>query len=193
MPKEVLQPQLATFSLPPYFMLNALKTAVIFSAEWNGATTSGSSNPRSELREMTNNGLTLANWSGASGRHKMEVDLRVTRLDGIHEVVVAQIHGPDDDLTVFRLKTGNRLFITNGDDDEWHQVATYVPGPDSARIKLGFDVQGGQVRFTVNGTDTGFSLPCGAGNYFKTGCYLQKKQESGGATVELYGVKVEHS
>lgn len=193
MPREILQPQLATFSLPPYFELNAAKTAVVFRAEWNGATTPNSNNPRSELREMVNNGLTLANWAGTSGRHSMEVDLAITRLDGIHEVVVAQIHGGDDDVTVFRLKTGNRLFITNGDQDDWQQVATYTPGPTAPRIKLGFIAQGGQVRYTVNGTDTGHSLSIGSGNYFKTGCYLQKKQDSGGATVELYGVKVAHT
>jgi hypothetical protein len=39
---------------------------VTFTAPVNGTTTSGSKYPRSELREMTNNGLSNASWSATN-------------------------------------------------------------------------------------------------------------------------------
>lgn len=193
MPVEILQPQLATYTHPEWFHLNAEKTAVVFAANWDGATTPNSNNPRSELREMVNNGNTLANWSGSTGRHQMDCELRVTRLDGAHHVVIGQIHDADDDVTVFRLE-GNQLWITDGDNTHGHLLGTYTPGPNSTKIKIGFDVFAGTIRYRYNGNTVPYELPMqGDGGYFKTGCYLQVKQNSGGATVELYSVKVVHS
>lgn len=194
MVKEILQPQLATYSLPPWFMLNANKDAVVFSADWDGATTPNSDNPRSELREMVNNGNSLANWDGGSGRHQMDVDIRVTRLEGGNDVVLAQIHGGDDDVSVFRLFSNGQLWITNGDNPNGKQIASgYVPGPTAPRMKLGFDVLAGKIRYKYNGNVVPYELPIGSGNYFKTGCYLQVQNNSGGATTELYSVRVVHS
>lgn len=190
--QEIKQPQLATYSNPPWFYLNTEKTGVIFSANWDGETTSGSSNPRSELREMVNDGNTLANWDGAQGRHQMDVEFRVTRLDGLHHVVVGQIHDASDDVTVFRLE-GTQLWITDGDNPHGYFLGTYTPGPDSARIKVGFDVFGGEVHYRYQGNQVGYTHPIGSGCYFKFGAYLQRKQDSGGATVEMFSLKVVHS
>lgn len=190
MPLEIEQPELATYTNPDWFFLNAAKTAVVFRANHDGATTPNSSNPRCELREMTNNGLTKAGWDGRSGRHVMEVDLAVTRLDGSHHVVVGQIHGGEDDVSVFRLE-GSTLWATDGDTPHGFQVtSSYVLG---TRIKLAFDVQAGTISYRYNGQTLPYTHEVGPNNFFKCGCYLQVKQNSGGAEVQLYGVKVTHS
>ncbi len=49
-PDEIDQPELDTYSNASFFFLNTLKTGVTFRAYTNGATTSGSGYPRSELR-----------------------------------------------------------------------------------------------------------------------------------------------
>jgi hypothetical protein len=56
---SVKQTSLATYSLSPYFYIpDDDMTAVKFVAPTRGLTTSGSTNPRSELREMVNGGKT---------------------------------------------------------------------------------------------------------------------------------------
>lgn len=86
-----------------------------FRAAVNGVTTSGSKYPRCELREMNGDG-DLAGWSTTSGYHRMEWEAAFTALPtGKPHVVGAQVHGGDDDVTVWRLE-GNQLYITDGDD-----------------------------------------------------------------------------
>src|SRR5262245_33357455 len=59
-PLEVKQPELATYSHDEYFHLNAARDGVVFRAHAGGATTSNSGYPRSELREMADNGASMA-------------------------------------------------------------------------------------------------------------------------------------
>src|SRR5262249_13030697 len=79
-PDEILQPALATFKIDPYFELNPSSTGVLFNAPCGGATTGGSSYPRSELREMSSGGSTAASWSTTSGTHTMVVREAITHL-----------------------------------------------------------------------------------------------------------------
>ena len=75
-PDEITQPELDTFSVDPYFMLNDDASAVVFRADVDGVTTSGSGYPRSELREM--DGTSKAAWSTTSGRHTMTITQAIT-------------------------------------------------------------------------------------------------------------------
>src|SRR5262245_39557093 len=59
-PTEILQPALNTFVDPNYFYVNAAGNGVVFTAPCGGVTTGGSSYPRSELRQMANNGSSQA-------------------------------------------------------------------------------------------------------------------------------------
>lgn len=69
-----------------------------------GFATSGSKNPRTELREMAGNGTEKAAWKGGSGTHTMSLTGQVDRLTRVApHLVIAQIHGADDDMTVFRV------------------------------------------------------------------------------------------
>lgn len=92
----------------PYFY-TASDGGMIFMAPVNGATTSGSKYPRSELREMKADGNKAA-WTVEQGG-KLAATLAVNELpvksDGSKgRVVVGQIHGPDDELC--------RLYYDNG-------------------------------------------------------------------------------
>lgn len=197
-PTNIRQPQLATYSIDPWFVTTAGCTGVRFRAAVNGVTTSGSSYPRSELREMKNNGADNASWSSTSGTHTMVVQEAITALpqDKPH-VVAGQIHDSSDDVSVFRLE-GTNLYVTNGDTSH-HKLVTsgYQLG---TRFEAKFVVSGGTIRAYYNGVlqttiSRGFS-----GGYFKAGAYTQANcgnsdpcSTSNYGQVEIYGLTVTHS
>jgi hypothetical protein len=192
-PDEILQPELCTFQ-DGYFHTNATCDGVVFQAPCGGATTSGSGYPRSELREMTGNGQAEASWSTSSGTHTMVTTQAITHLPVVKpQVVAGQIHGPSDDLTVFRLE-GQHLFIDlNG-----------TAGPTlTTQYKLGdiftvaFVAHNGGVDYYYNGQFIYTYKISASGCYFKTGCYTQSNTSKGDAAtaygeVVVYGVSVTH-
>lgn len=99
----------------PYFTPNAVGNAVQFSVFANGGTTSSTtSHPRSELRELLADGTTKAAWTCGSGKtHVMSGTSTVTHLPADSEasgtpkpqVCFAQIHDADGD--VVRLQVEN--------------------------------------------------------------------------------------
>ncbi|NIK59362.1 polysaccharide lyase family 7 protein [Kribbella shirazensis] len=195
-PTEIKQPALATYTNDPLFKV--MGNGVQFRAPVNGVTTSGSSYPRSELREMTANGTQNAAWSSTSGTHTLTVKEAFTKLPaGKPHVVGAQIHGGDDDVTVFRLE-GSKLYVTDGDNPH-HKLVTssYTLGtPFEAK----FVVSGGKVRAYYNGvlqTTLSKSL---SGAYFKAGAYTQANCENSSpcsssnyGEVQIYDLLVQHS
>ncbi|WP_243859197.1 polysaccharide lyase family 7 protein [Amycolatopsis arida] len=170
-PKNVEQPELATYSIDPWFVATPSCDAVRFRAAVNGVTTSGSSYPRSELREMTNSGTKKASWSSTSGTHTMVIEQAITALpkDKPH-VVAGQIHDADDDVSVFRLE-GSKLYVTNGDTSH-HKLVTdnYVLG---TKFRAKFVVSGGKVRAYYNGAPQTTISTSFTGGYFKAGAYTQ--------------------
>ena len=147
---EILQPSLsAERVISAVFEVTPGCEAVVFSAGVDGATTSGSSYPRSELREMVDAGSAEAGWSSDSGVHTLAVTEAFTHLpnDKPH-LVGAQIHDSEDDVSVFRLE-GTKLYVTDGDDahaalaDDTYQLGT----PFEAK----YVVEGGEVRAFYNG------------------------------------------
>lgn len=205
-PTEIKMPALATYA-GPHFYVNATGDGLTFVAPTDGVTTKNSKNPRSELREMNADG-TLAAWSSTVGAHSMEVELTVDEFQrgGKPHVVIAQIHDKNDDVCVFRLEgntTGDRtigkLWITDGDKTRGHFVADVRLGE---RIRVGFHVQNGIIRFGYNGEPLPYEQrKAVTGCYFKAGCYNQ----AGGiitrlpdgsadvARVTIYSVAVTHS
>ncbi len=197
---EVKPPQIATFTDPDYFYVSPAGNSVIFKAHAGGATTSGSGYPRSELRERTSDGTADIAWSASSGKHTMFIDQRVNHLpvEKPH-IVVGQIHGGSDDLTVFRLE-GNKLFIDIGGSDGPVLSNNYQLG---TRFTVKFEVQNNQVKYYYNNALVPFTLETNvSGAYFKAGAYTQsacqgdKKvpDESCDAygEVEIFDVKVTH-
>jgi hypothetical protein len=194
--REVTQPQLASFALSPWFAVNAVGDGVVFQANAGGATTSGSSYPRSELREMTGGGAQNASWSSTSGTHTMVISEAITALPSVKPHVVAgQIHDANDDVAVFRLE-GTSLYLTHGDDSHYKLITgSYHLG---TRFEAKFVVSGGKVAAYYNGVlqasiDDSFS-----GGYFKAGCYTQSNTDKGDAAgaygqVIVFGLTVTHS
>jgi hypothetical protein len=167
---EIKQPQLATYSIDPYFKNNSTNTGVLFRAHTGGATTSGSGYPRSELREMTSNGTVNAAWSSGSGTHTMEIDQAITHLPVVKPHIVAgQIHDGSDDVIVFRLE-GQKLFIDINGSDGPILNSAYVLG---TRFKVKFVVSGNQTKCYYNDVLKYTLSKSYSGAYFKAGAYTQ--------------------
>ena len=185
------------------FKLNPAKTGIIMTTDYEGYTTANSTNTRMEFREQKSPGYLPASWSTGSGRHKMAVTTQVDRTDGNH-VVIAQIHGASDDLTVFRVE-GTTLWATHGDEAHGANLGTISLGQ---KIRVGFDVRNNATDFYVDfnpGTSDPSTLwvagnkkhtysASDGGCYFKAGNYLQRKGSAGSWTqVTLYNVVVSHA
>lgn len=207
-PTEIEQPALALYRLDPWFVVTSDGQGVRFRAPVNGVTTSGSGYPRSELREMANNGQDQASWTSFSGIHTMTIDQAITHLPDIKKHVVAgQIHDGGDDVIVIRLE-GTKLFVDINGDDGPILTNNYALG---TRFTVKFEVSNGQTRIYYNGTtvnNTGTNTPFALiqdyeGAYFKAGAYTQSKciQDEGEETncsannfgeVIIYGLTVTH-
>jgi Alginate lyase len=187
------QPALTTYS-SRWFGLDAAKGGVVFTANAGGATTSGSSYPRSELREM--NGGEKAAWSSTRGTHTLEVRQAVLAVPPAKpEVVTAQIHDGSDDVMEVRLE-GERLIAQYDDGGTDITIdPSYVLGtPFNLRIVAA----GGRIDVFYNGVRRAQIPRSGSEWYFKTGTYLQSNTEKGDraeavARVALYSLRVTHS
>jgi hypothetical protein len=201
-PNTVTQPQLATYSVDPYFLASDGCTAARFRAPTNGATTSGSSYPRSELREMTSNGTVKASWSTTSGTHRMFIDEAITAVPkGKQHIVAGQIHDASSDVIVIRLEYP-KLYIDIGGTDGPTLDANYTLGK---RFNFEFVARNGAIEVYYNGGTTPvYKLNHAASSlYFKAGAYTQSNcstESQYGATcgasdygeVKIYGLQVKH-
>ncbi|AKU15153.1 polysaccharide lyase family 7 protein [Luteipulveratus mongoliensis] len=195
-PKDVMQPELATYGIDPWFTATDDCTGVQFRAAVNGVTTSGSSYPRSELREM--DGSDKASWSSTEGTHTMVINEAITHVpEGRPNVVAGQIHDADDDVSVFRLE-GTKLYITSPDDSH-HKLVTsdYQLG---TKFEAKFVVSGGEIKAYYNGQLQTTQTQDFDGAYFKAGAYTQANCENADpcaddnyGEVKIYGLTVSHS
>ena len=198
-PDEIKQPQLNTYTNADYFFTNKTNDAVTFKANAGGATTSGSNFPRSELREMFENGKKSAAWSSAEGTHTLFIDQRITHLPDVRKhMVVGQIHDADKYVIFFRIEDKKLLVSVNGGARETLDD-NYVLG---TRFSVKMVVSNNKVKCYYNEVlkytfDINFT-----GGYFKAGAYVQsscqgaKKTEGESCNaygaVEIYNVWVKH-
>jgi hypothetical protein len=198
-PDEIKQPKLNTYTNNDYFFANKKGDAVTFKANAGGFTTSGSNFPRSELREMMNNGKESASWSSATGTHTMFIDQRITHLPDVRpHMVVGQIHDADKYIVFFRLEGTKLLVSVNGGDrevmDAHYQLGT--------RFTVKMVVNNNETKCYYN-DDLKYSCKGSfSGAYFKAGAYVQsscqgnKKTEGESCNaygeVEIYNVWVKH-
>lgn len=165
---EVKQPDLNGYSISPYFRVTSTGTGVIFRARADGATTSGSGYPRSELREMKNNGTATANWSSGSGTHTLEVEMSIKNLPAVKpHMIVSQIHDNTSDLLAFKI-TGSKLFIDNDDVNRATLTSSYSLG---TRFTIKFVASGNKTKCYYNGV-LKYTLNKSYSGYFKTGAYV---------------------
>ena len=184
-PAEIVQPQLATFSLNPYFVVNVARDGVVFRAHAGGVTTPGSDYPRSELREMKNLGADEAAWSTFNGVHTLTATVTITHLPiAKPHVVAAQIHDASDDVIMVRLE-GEHLFVEGGGQELGDLDPAYRLGTP---FTLSIRAAGG--RIAVFYDDTGIPKvdidSVTDGCYFKIGAYTQSNPSRGDAP-DAYG------
>jgi len=88
-------PNLSSYTNPDWFFVR--DNWAIFQV-WAGSdTSSGSGNPRMELRELTANGSGLIYWDGTTSKeHRMRWKVRVDRLPSSGKVCFGQIHDRTD-------------------------------------------------------------------------------------------------
>jgi hypothetical protein len=214
--QEIYTPALYTLNLDPWYKLVKDKDgyAVQFRANHGGATTSGSKNPRSEYREMEENhhfknSSGAAAWSNTDGKtHTMWIKQKVTHLTSAKpHVVVGQVHGAGDDVTVFRLEglqggvAGNegtlgvldtigKLWITKGNDTHGFLVdGNYKIG---TMFTVKFIAHDGTIEYEYNGEKVPYEhKEALTGCYFKLGNYTQSNSgtapnETDNAYAETY-------
>jgi poly(beta-D-mannuronate) lyase len=177
-PLEIFQPELATYAIDPYFVLDAAKTGVVFHAHAGGVTTSNSGYPRSELREMANGGADEADWSTTVGVHTMTITQAITHLPEVKPHVVAgQIHDSEDDVVMIRLED-THLFVEGGGDELGDLATDYVLGtPFTVRLTAAdgiIDVYYEDMAEPVVSIERDAT-----GCYFKAGAYTQSNLEQG--------------
>lgn len=171
-PTEVKQPVLATYKLNPWFVVTEDGKAVRFRAPVSSVTTTGSNYPRSELREMTNNGMEKASWDTLTGTHTMTIDQAITAVPQTKKHVVAgQIHDADDDIIVIRLEYPT-LYVNVDGDNVVTLDKNYTLGK---RFTVKFVVHNNKTDIYYNDSSTPIYTLNKAytGAYFKAGAYTQ--------------------
>lgn len=197
-PLEIKQTSLGTYTNEPYFQVNAAANGVQFRAPVNGVTTSGSGYPRSELREMTNNGKDNASWSTTSGVHSMYIEQAITAVPQVKKHVVAgQIHDANDDVIVIRLEYPKLFVDINGKTGPTLD-SNYQLGK---KFTVKFVADNGQIKVYYNNSQSPvYSLKkASSGNYFKAGAYTQSNcskekvcADNNFGEVVIYKLDVQH-
>ena len=138
-----------------------------------GGTTSGSSNPRSELRQRVKNDP--EGYWDSKNLQTFRCVLSVERLTAKRgHTVISQIHGGKDDTQVWRLER-NKLWLTNGNDNNWKLVdPNFVLGDIHT---LEYKVDKGVIKTFYDGKAIA-ELPMSGTGYFKAGAYLQSNEKT---------------
>lgn len=189
---EIKMPNLKTFS-SSFFRLNEAKDGVVFRANAGGARTANTSYPRSELREMTDEG-SRASWSSFRGTHTMTLKVAISHLPEVkQELVMAQIHDAEDDVIMIRLEK-NHLFVESDGKNIGELDANYKL---NTRFSITIQAEAGRIKVLYNGVEKMNIVKKGSGYYFKAGCYTQTNTDKGDQAmaygeVIIYSLKVTH-
>ncbi len=189
-PTEIVQSELASYTIEPYFEVGGNGDVVVFMAHAGGVTTDSSMFPRSELREMTSDGSTKASWSTTSGRHTMTITQAITHLpDVVPHVVAGQIHDEDEYVVLVRLD-GQRLWVkSNNGSEEGVLDPAYVLGTE---FTLRITAADGLIHVYYNDlANPAVSVPYDTtGCYFRAGAYSQSNTDYGDAPESYAEVRV---
>lgn len=169
---DILRPELDSYQNSPLFAATGDKKGVVFRAPVNGVTTGGSDYPRTELREMTDNGTEEIFWPSMEGTHTLVLEEAITAVPKNKPVVVAgQIHGDDDDLLVIRLEYP-KLYITRGGSNLYTLDENYTLGK---KFTVKFSAGGGKISVYYNNSASPvYTLDKKVNEaYFKAGAYVQ--------------------
>ena len=147
---------------------------VVFKAHVGGATTSGSSYPRSEFRQLVGGD---DNYWSMDDYQYLEVRVRATNLPKTKpEVSMVQIHGPDDEpLRVEYREDSQGLHVVQNEDTTETYVLDYELGQ---QLFVTVTVNDGDITLYILNEDTGKDYEDtweaeDSTGYFKVGCYTQ--------------------
>jgi hypothetical protein len=201
--QEIKQPALDSYS-DSFFQVDSTGKGVVFTGPVDGATTSGSKYPRSELREMTDGGTTQASWSTTDGTHTMSLTEAITELPPVKpQVVGAQIHSPDHDVIeieadgLHSIRPGTVALGVRFEGTTQSRLLdpTYVLG---TRFRIQLKVAAGRIKVVYNGVTMLVLDDTGSGMYFKAGDYTQSNLSKGDVApaagqVIIYRLVVTHT
>ncbi len=194
------------------YFYTATDGAMVFRAMVEGATTSGSSYARSELREMI--GTTRAAWNLSTGgvmTATLEVDQAPIRSDGtVGKLVVGQIHGVSNELV--RLYWDNsKLYFANdisgsaGNENKFYFANAAGAQPNVSldeRFSYVIDAKGTSLEVTIyadgdiyKSVTTINSAWQSDSLYFKAGTYLGVNETggTGWGQTSFYDVRFNHT
>src|SRR5580704_117299 len=187
----------------PYFYTGS-DGAMVFWAPINGATTSGSSYPRSELRELLNTNDTSVDWT-PYGTHILDAQVKVLQVPtSTKKVIIGQIHGYSGAaLPTVKVEFGNNTVYatvkTNSNDDGSDFVFPSVSSALSNSITYEIKLVNGLVTIVINNKTNSMNIFQTDPNYtndtqyFKAGDYCQADSCSNpanadGARVAFYAL-----
>jgi poly(beta-D-mannuronate) lyase len=190
----VMQPALDTYR-SQYFATNATNDGVLMTAPVQGATTSGSTHTRSELRETASDGTLPFGWSTGSGTNVMKATEAITHLPGGRGTIgFAQLHGPGSTWYLILEASGNgdgtatlKVKDNTGRADGQVIDARYVLG---TKFGLTLSAVNGAISVGYNGVQKITTTNNMSGAYFKIGAYNQSSGDYG--QVDVYGLSVTH-
>ena len=201
---EILTPQLLAGYASDYFYSGS-DGAMTFWAPVTGATTSGTSYPRSELREMLNTNDTSVDWTG-QGVHTINAQCQVLQIPSSGNVCIGQI----------KAFTGNTfplvfMLYNNGVVQGRIKTDSFNDGSDftfnyanvglSNNIAYQVQMVNGLITIAVNGVTNSLNVyqtdPRWTTNtfYFKAGDYCQDNvgTDLEGARVAFYALNTAHT
>lgn len=176
-PTEIKQPGLTRYADSRCFFVRG--EAVVFRVTGSGVTTSGSSYPRTELREMK--GSSKASWST---RDPFELEAEYA-CDGNAKVVIAQIHDADDDLVMVSWENGSVVAEFSKGKGKGSEKVTIGRVRRDDWFKAGIGADDGAVWVTLNGAIKVKRTRPRSGCYAKAGAYLQSNKSSAWAEVSI--------
>ena len=191
-PEEIVEPELSSFT-NDFFRLNEAGRRV-FTANAGGVTTSGSSYPRSELREM--NGREKASWSNTAGTHTMRVREAVTSSRRSSRTSSPRRSTtPRSDVMRGRLE-GRACWCGTRRERRLRPSTRRTRSALPTRCEI--PPPSGHIRVSYNGTQKADIVKSGAGWYFKAGSYVQSNLSRGDAPnaegqVVIYALHVQHA
>lgn len=194
-PTEVKQPGLNRFADSRCFFVR--DDGVVFRTRVDGVTTSGSSYPRCELRELDPKA-----WSTTSGTHTLKGTVAIAHLPKNKPIACfGQIHGGSDDIVrlLAERRADGRIELTasfglgkgKGSDD--HLIGVVDEGQ---RFSFQIHASGGTVVVSIDGVNKATRACDDDTAYFKAGLYLISNTDYDDADeygeVVIYALTREH-
>lgn len=172
--------------IPDYYVLDSDGNVEMRAHLDGGRTSNNTKYPRTEYRELKENGVDRAAWSvSSSTEHYCQVEMAVTRMPpNKPQLCGLQLHNADDDVAMIRWDSKTTINARFGDTDVVGTLtSSYVLG---TFVKLKLAVVGGTLHYFFGDMDEPMfseSLS-GSGMYFKTGAYGQSSVFAGTDDVE---------